>query len=76
MQHDTRPVRAAQQAIRLERLNHVARVCFNDVGLTQKANPLLRHGFALGRALCPQQDSNLCLCLRRATLYPLSYGGA
>ncbi len=24
---------------------------------------------------CPQQDSNLRLCLRRATLYPLSYGG-
>lgn len=23
----------------------------------------------------PQQESNLCLCLRRATLYPLSYGG-
>ena len=24
---------------------------------------------------CPQQESNLRLCLRRATLYPLSYGG-
>jgi hypothetical protein len=23
----------------------------------------------------PRQDSNLCFCLRRATLYPLSYGG-
>lgn len=24
---------------------------------------------------CPQQESNLRLRLRRATLYPLSYGG-
>ena len=23
----------------------------------------------------PRQDSNLCTCLRRAVLYPLSYGG-
>lgn len=29
------------------------------------------------RLICfyPQQDSNLRFCLRRATLYPLSYGG-
>ena len=25
---------------------------------------------------CPRQDSNLCTRLRRAVLYPLSYGGA
>ena len=25
---------------------------------------------------CPRQESNLCTCLRRAVLYPLSYGGA
>lgn len=25
--------------------------------------------------MCPRQDSNLRLCLRRAPLYPLSYGG-
>lgn len=25
---------------------------------------------------CPQQDSNLRTCLRRAVLYPLSYGGS
>ena len=25
--------------------------------------------------LCPRQDSNLRPCLRRAVLYPLSYGG-
>ena len=24
---------------------------------------------------CPRQDSNLRACLRRAPLYPLSYGG-
>lgn len=24
---------------------------------------------------CPRQDSNLRPCLRRAVLYPLSYGG-
>jgi hypothetical protein len=24
---------------------------------------------------CPQEDSNLRPCLRRAVLYPLSYGG-
>ena len=24
----------------------------------------------------PHEDSNLSLCLRRAALYPLSYGGA
>ena len=27
------------------------------------------------RKLCPRQDSNLRPCLRRAVLYPLSYGG-
>ena len=26
--------------------------------------------------LCPRQDSNLRFCLRRAALYPLSYGGS
>jgi len=26
-------------------------------------------------AWCPRQDSNLRPCLRRAVLYPLSYGG-
>ena len=25
---------------------------------------------------CPRQDSNLCTRLRRAVLYPLSYGGS
>ena len=30
---------------------------------------------AAGPLLYPRQDSNLCFCLRRATLYPLSYGG-
>jgi hypothetical protein len=25
--------------------------------------------------MCPRQDSNLRPCLRRAVLYPLSYGG-
>ena len=29
-----------------------------------------------GDSLCPRQDSNLRTCLRRAVLYPLSYGGA
>jgi len=26
--------------------------------------------------VCPRQDSNLCTRLRRAVLYPLSYGGS
>ena len=30
---------------------------------------------ALTEIECPRQDSNLCTCLRRAVLYPLSYGG-
>ena len=29
-----------------------------------------------GSRWCPRQDSNLRPCLRRAVLYPLSYGGS
>ncbi len=34
------------------------------------------HGSRLSRVWRPRQDSNLRLCLRRAPLYPLSYGGS
>lgn len=33
------------------------------------------HGATLVNSLCPHQESNLDLSLRRATLDPLSYGG-
>lgn|GEM_PF-2953342 len=34
-----------------------------------------RHQMVTGLLQYPRQDLNLCLWLRRPTLYPLSYGG-
>ena len=42
----------------------------------QKKAPDQKHTLTRGFTLCPRQDSNLRTRLRRAVLYPLSYGGA
>ena len=62
-----------------QRLNYLAYSLLKQ-GCTAKdfcgLSDLSRHLSQLNAYACPRQESNLRTSLRRAVLYPLSYGGA